>query len=90
MDRQAALDKCKEVLDKKPWIAPDWEPYAKCSDEEKEQLVLFLNLAAAFAPKSLGCLAIVFEKCNLERQFLMFEPGEADPDFLTKRLTKCE
>lgn len=69
------------------WISPDWEPYAKCSEDEKQQFVIWVNLIAKFWPQSLGACAVSFEKCDPMRHFVTFEPKNGDnSNFYVERL----
>lgn len=83
MTKEEIYEKVKEAIDKEPWFSPDWEPWAKCSDEEKEQFRVLINIIAKLCPKSLGAVELKFEKCSPYRGFLCFEPKLGhNPEFL--------
>ena len=85
MDNREVFDLVQEALETKDWISPGWQPWVKCSDEEKSKFTIFRNLIGKFAPRSLGAIAISFEKCDPNRQFIFYEKDMGhDPNFLSK------
>lgn len=80
----------EDALKAKQWIAPQWEPYAKCAEEEREMFVFLLNLFGKIAPKSLGCIDIRFEKCSPYRTFQRYDTKLGhNPEFLDTIIEKA-
>lgn len=89
MNREEYHKLLDKAIDKEPWFAPEWEPWVKCSEEEKEQFRIMLNFISNLYPKSLGAMEIKFEKCEPYRGFVCYEPELGhDPRFLNRLLRR--
>jgi len=74
MNREELHEALDAAIDRKQWFHPQWEPWVKCSEEEKEQFRVMCNFMSKIHPKSLGTIDVRFEKCSPYRSINFYEP----------------